>query len=77
MSYDTTQDRQAYFTDIDRPVLGTKQWDVIAHNLMINSHTVDSRGDHSAMEAVDNDDGSSYYKTHDNVMAYNHGGMIH
>ena len=57
------------------PNSGTKQWDVISHNMMINSHNVDSRGDHSAEEAIDNDDGSSYYKTHDNVFAYNHGGM--
>ena len=41
-------------TDID-PVFGTKQYDEIAHNLMINSHHVNSRGDHSAMEAIDND----------------------
>ena len=49
---------------------GTKQWDEITANFFMNSINSDSRGSHSAMEAIDNDDGSAYYNTHSNVFAY-------
>ena len=42
---------------------------------MMDTTTIDSRGPHDGMEAIDNDDGSSYYKTHGNVFAYSQGGM--
>ena len=67
-------DRQFYLTDVD-VTPGTKQWDEISHNLMMDTTTIDSRGPHAGMEAIDNDDGSSYYKTHGNVFAYSLGGM--
>jgi hypothetical protein len=67
-------DRQTYVTDVDVSP-GTKRWDEITQNLMINSDKDTSRGHEAAMEAIDNDDGSSFYRTHSNVFAFSIGGM--
>merc|ERR1712130_1093443 len=59
-------DRQVYVTDVDRRP-SIKQWDNIHHNFFIANY-------HS-QEAVDNDDGSAYYNTHDNFFSYSGRGM--
>jgi len=61
-------DRQVYVTEI---LNGTptwlKQWDDISHNFIIANY--------NSQEGIDNDDGSSYYHTHHNVMSYSGNGL--
>lgn len=45
----------------------TMQWREIHHNFFIDNY--------SPQENVDNDDGSAYYKTHDNFLVYGGNGM--
>jgi hypothetical protein len=44
-----------------------KEWDYIFQNFMIANY--------DSILAIDNDDGSAYYKTHDNFFAYSNAGM--
>jgi len=59
-------DRQVYITDIDqRP--GVPQWNLVHNNFLIANY--------QGQEAIDNDDGSAYYKTYDNFFIYSGNGM--
>merc|ERR1712025_6779 len=59
-------DRQVYVTDIDqRP--GVPQYNDIHNNFLVANY--------QGQEAIDNDDGSAYYKTHDNFFIYSGNGM--
>jgi len=61
-------DRQVYVTEVlngSPSVL--KAWDYIHHNFIIANYV--------SQEAIDNDDGSCYYQTHDNFFAYSGNGM--
>ena len=61
-------DRQVYVTKVKNGTPSTeKQYDYIHHNFIIANY--DSKF------AVDNDDGSAYYKTHDNFLAYSMRGL--
>ena len=61
-------DRQPFLTTIrtGEPSM-TPQWREIHHNFFIDNY--------SPQENVDNDDGSSYYKTHHNFLVYGGNGM--
>ena len=61
-------DRQVFLTKVRNGTASPdKDWDYIIHNFMIGNY-------HSTL-AIDNDDGSNYYKTHDNFFAYAQRGM--
>ena len=61
-------DRQVFVTKVrDGTPNPEKDWDYIYYNFMIANY-------HSTY-AIDNDDGSNYYKTHDNFFAYGSRGM--
>ena len=61
-------DRQVYVTKVRTGSPDTiKEWDYISDNFMIANY-------HSTL-AIDNDDGSAYYQTHDNFFAYSSRGM--
>lgn len=61
-------DRQVYVTKVrtGSPSVD-KDWDYIFQNFMIANY--------DSILAIDNDDGSAYYKTHDNFFAYSSRGM--
>jgi hypothetical protein len=61
-------DRQPFLTTVrtGEPSM-TPAWREIHHNFFIDNY--------SPQENVDNDDGSSYYKTHDNFLVYGGNGM--
>merc|ERR1712070_1067767 len=61
-------DRQPYLTTVrtGEPSM-TMQWRDIHHNFFIDNY--------SPQENVDNDDGSGYYHTHDNLLVYGGNGM--
>jgi len=59
-------DRQVWVTDIDvRPTI--PQWNDVHNNFLIANY--------QGQEAIDNDDGSAYYHTHDNFFIYSGNGM--
>ena len=61
-------DRQPFLTTIrDGTPSMTPQWREIHHNFFVDNY--------SPQENVDNDDGSAYYKTHDNFFVYGGNGM--
>ena len=61
-------DRQVYVTKVRNGTASTiKEWDHIFQNFMIANY--------NSQEAIDNDDGSAYYQTHDNFFAYSGYGM--
>ena len=62
-------DRQVYVTKVKTGTASPiKEWDYITQNFMIANY--------QSIYAIDNDDGSAYYKTHDNVFVYGlNGGM--
>lgn len=62
-------DRQVYVTKVRDGTTASpdKEWDHIFGNFMI--------ADYNSQEAIDNDDGSAYYMTHDNFFAYSGNGM--
>ncbi|XP_019849680.1 PREDICTED: uncharacterized protein LOC109580680 [Amphimedon queenslandica] len=61
-------DRQVFVTKVRNGTASPeKDWDYIYSNFMIANY--DSK------LAIDNDDGSNYYKTHDNFFAYSSRGM--
>eukprot|EP00425_Heterocapsa_triquetra_P004269 CAMPEP_0195159552 /NCGR_PEP_ID=MMETSP0448-20130528/186222_1 /TAXON_ID=66468 /ORGANISM="Heterocapsa triquestra, Strain CCMP 448" /LENGTH=653 /DNA_ID=CAMNT_0040198351 /DNA_START=30 /DNA_END=1987 /DNA_ORIENTATION=+ len=61
-------DRQPYLTDVrDGAPSMYMQWREIHHNFLIDNY--------SPQEGVDNDDGSGYYRTHDNFLVYGDNGM--
>ncbi len=61
-------DRQPFLTTVrDGTPSMTPAWREIHHNFFIDNY--------SPQENVDNDDGSSYYKTHDNFFVYGGNGM--
>jgi len=61
-------DRQPFLTTVrDGTPSMTMQWREIHHNFFIDNY--------SPQENVDNDDGSAYYKTHDNFLVYGGNGM--
>eukprot|EP00005_Dracoamoeba_jomungandri_P000463 CAMPEP_0174252392 /NCGR_PEP_ID=MMETSP0439-20130205/1880_1 /TAXON_ID=0 /ORGANISM="Stereomyxa ramosa, Strain Chinc5" /LENGTH=754 /DNA_ID=CAMNT_0015332915 /DNA_START=107 /DNA_END=2368 /DNA_ORIENTATION=+ len=61
-------DRQVYVTKVRNGTASVvKEWDYISRNFIIANY--------NGQEAVDNDDGSCYYKTHDNFFAYSGNGM--
>lgn len=61
-------DRQVFVTKVRNGTAQTdKDWDYIFNNFMIANY-------HSIL-AIDNDDGSNYYQTHDNFFAYSGKGM--
>mmetsp|Transcript_30791 Transcript_30791/g.60069 ORF Transcript_30791/g.60069 Transcript_30791/m.60069 type:complete len:473 (+) Transcript_30791:942-2360(+) len=61
-------DRQPFLTTVrDGTPSMTPQWREIHHNFFIDNY--------SPQENVDNDDGSAYYKTHDNFFVYGGNGM--
>ncbi len=63
-------DRQVFITDVlnGQGTPGTqKDWDYISGNFMIANY--------NSQEAIDNDDGSNYYKTSGNFFAYSSNGM--
>jgi len=61
-------DRQVYVTDVlnGQPSF-IKAFDDISHNFIISNY--------GAAEAIDNDDGSCYYRTHSNFLSYSGNGM--
>jgi len=61
-------DRQPYLTTVrtGKPSM-VMAWRAIHHNFFIDNY--------SPQEAVDNDDGSSFYRTHDNFFVYGAQGM--
>ena len=61
-------DRQVFVTKVrDGTPQTDKDWDYISHNFMIANY--------NSQEAIDNDDGSNYYKTSGNFFAYSGNGM--
>merc|ERR1712100_588837 len=61
-------DRQPYLTTVNNETPSLRMaWREIHHNFFIDNY--------SPQEGVDNDDGSAYYKTHDNFLVYGHQGM--
>ena len=61
-------DRQVFVTDVLNGTPGTqKDWDYISSNFIIANY--------NSQEAIDNDDGSNYYKTSGNFFAYSGNGM--
>ena len=62
-------DRQVYVTKVADGVTASavKAYDEISRNFFISNY--------NGQEAVDNDDGSCYYKTHDNFVSYSGNGM--
>ena len=61
-------DRQVFVTDVlDGTPATQKDWDYISSNFMIANY--------NSQEAIDNDDGSNYYKTSGNFFAYSGNGM--
>ncbi len=61
-------DRQPFLTDVAHGVPSMDMaWREIHHNFFIDNY--------SPQENVDNDDGSRYYKTHDNFFVYGGQGM--
>merc|ERR1712232_1523237 len=61
-------DRQPYLTAVrtGKPSM-QMEWRELHHNFFIDNY--------SPQEGVDNDDGSSYYHTHDNFLVYGHQGL--
>jgi len=61
-------DRQVYVTDVlDGKPNVLKQWDYLFNNFMLANY--------NSQEAIDNDDGSCYYQSHHNFLAYSGNGM--
>lgn len=61
-------DRQVYVTKVKTGSPSVeKEWDYIFQNFMIANY--------DSILAIDNDDGSAYYETHDNVFIYSGRGM--
>merc|ERR1719428_252494 len=61
-------DRQPYLTTVNNGTPSLRMaWREIHHNFFIDNY--------SPQENVDNDDGSAYYKTHDNFLVYGGQGM--
>ena len=61
-------DRQVFVTKVaNGTAQPDKDWDYISYNFMIANY--------NSIFAIDNDDGSNYYKTHHNFFAYSGGGM--
>merc|ERR1712070_465034 len=61
-------DRQPYLTTVNDGTSSLRMaWREIHHNFFIDNY--------SPQENVDNDDGSAYYKTHDNFLVYGGNGM--
>ena len=61
-------DRQVFVTKVrDGTSQADKDWDYISSNFMIANY--------NSQEAIDNDDGSNYYKTSGNFFAYSGNGM--
>ena len=61
-------DRQVFVTKVrDGTPQADKDWDYISSNFMIANY--------NSQEAIDNDDGSNYYKTSGNFFAYSGNGM--
>merc|ERR1712228_681277 len=61
-------DRQVYVTKVNNGTASViKAWDHIYENMMIANY--------DGQEGIDNDDGSAYYKTHDNFLVYSGNGM--
>ena len=61
-------DRQVFVTKVrDGTPQPDKNWDYIYNNFMIANY--------NSREAIDNDDGSNYYQTHNNFFAYSGNGM--
>ena len=61
-------DRQVFVTKVrNGTAQPDKDWDYISYNFMIANY--------ESIMAIDNDDGSNYYKTHDNFFAYGGRGM--
>lgn len=62
-------DRQPFWTDVREPGVPSMimQWREIAGNFFIDNY--------SPQEDIDNDDGSAYFHSHDNVLIYGSNGM--
>ena len=60
-------DRQPFFVERDGQSTYVPLYNEIQRNFFINNY--------NPQEAIDNDDGSSYYKTHDNVFPFSSSGL--